>query len=55
MMIRIFSALQKIYGSSDPGLALLRNIGVASINRLDGLKQQIMREAMGLTATGASS
>lgn len=54
MMIRLFSGLQKIYGSSDPGLALLRNVGVASINRLDGLKQQIMREAMGLSATGAT-
>lgn len=48
MMIRMLSALQKIYGSADPGLALLRNLGVSSLNRLDGLKHQIMREAMGL-------
>ena len=51
MMIRLFAGLQKVYGSSDPGLSLLRNVGVASINLLDGVKQQIMREAMGLTAT----
>ncbi|XOV83714.1 MAG: FAD-dependent oxidoreductase [bacterium] len=50
MMIRLFAGLQKVYGSTGPALSLLRNAGVASINSLDGVKQQIMREAMGLRA-----
>lgn len=48
IMIQIMSALQKIYTNPHPGMSLLRNLGVQSFNALDGVKRQVMREAMGL-------
>ena len=48
IMLQIMSALQKIYTNPHPVMALLRNIGVQSFDALDGLKRQVMREAMGL-------
>jgi len=48
LMIQTMSALQKFYGSANPAVSLLRNIGVQSFNTLDALKHQVMREAMGL-------
>jgi 2-octaprenylphenol hydroxylase len=49
MMIQVMSALQKIYTNPHPAMSLLRNVGVRSFNALDGLKRQVMREAMGLS------
>jgi len=50
MMIQTMAALQKLYSNTNPAVTLLRNFGVQSFNALDGLKRQVMREAMGLGA-----
>lgn len=47
-MIRMLELLQKTYGNPNPGVALLRNMGIQAFNALHGIKQQVMREAMGL-------
>jgi ubiquinone biosynthesis UbiH/UbiF/VisC/COQ6 family hydroxylase len=48
LMIRIMALLHKVYTDPSPEMSLLRNVGVRSFNALDGLKRQVMREAMGL-------
>lgn len=47
-MIRMLELLQKTYGNPNPGVTLLRNMGIQAFNALHGIKQQVMREAMGL-------
>ena len=47
-MINTMAALQTVYASPSPAMALLRNVGVRSLNAVDMAKRQIMREAMGL-------
>jgi 2-polyprenyl-6-methoxyphenol hydroxylase-like FAD-dependent oxidoreductase len=47
-LIRLFAGLQSVYSSTDPAVGWLRNFGVATLGGLDAIKQQIMREAMGL-------
>ncbi len=48
MVIQGMAFLKSIYGQSHPGAALARNVGVGLIQRVDLLKQQVVREAMGL-------
>lgn len=47
-MIRLLGGLNAVYGATDPGLGLLRNVGVRWINKAGPIKHQIMREAMGI-------
>jgi ubiquinone biosynthesis UbiH/UbiF/VisC/COQ6 family hydroxylase len=47
-LIRLFAGLQSVYSSTDPAVGWLRNFGVATLGGLDAIKQQFMREAMGL-------
>ncbi len=47
-MIRLFEGINQLYGTADPGIALLRNWGVGAVNRARPVKHQIVREAMGL-------
>ena len=47
-MIRTLGALKTFYGTNDPGLGVLRNVGVKLLNHTPGIKHQVMREAMGL-------
>lgn len=47
-MIRTLGALKTFYGTNDPGLGVVRNVGVKLLNHTPGIKHQIMREAMGL-------
>lgn len=53
MMIRTMGTLQQLFGSAHPAVSLLRNFGVQSFNALDGVKRQVMQEAMGLGRLGA--
>ena len=55
LMIQTMAALQKIYASNNPAVSLLRNFGVQSFNALDGIKRQVMREAMGLGPMSGAS
>ena len=55
MMIQAMAGLQKLFSSTNPAVSLLRNFGVQSFNALDGLKRQVMREAMGLGALSGPS
>jgi 2-octaprenylphenol hydroxylase len=48
MMIDLMATLQRLYAGSDPWWQWLRNTGVHWLNRAAPVKQQIMREAMGL-------
>lgn len=47
-MIRLLGGLNALYGTKDPGVGWLRNVGMRWVNRADLLKHQIMREAMGI-------
>jgi 2-octaprenylphenol hydroxylase len=47
-MIDLMATLQRLYAGSDPWWQWLRNTGVHWLNRVAPVKQQIMREAMGL-------
>jgi ubiquinone biosynthesis UbiH/UbiF/VisC/COQ6 family hydroxylase len=47
-MIRLLGSLNALYGAKDPGVGLLRNLGMRWVNRAGPLKHQIMREAMGI-------
>ncbi|NKC00361.1 MAG: FAD-dependent oxidoreductase [Pseudomonadales bacterium] len=47
-MIRILEGLNRLYGAQDPGIGLIRNLGVRWVDNVSGVKHQIMREAMGL-------
>jgi 2-polyprenyl-6-methoxyphenol hydroxylase-like FAD-dependent oxidoreductase len=47
-MIELLSVLQGTYQNTSPALSWLRNVAVGKLNDLQWVKQQIMREAMGL-------
>lgn len=47
-MVRTMATLQQVFAQDHPAVNLLRNMGVRAVNSWDGLKQQIMQEAMGL-------
>lgn len=51
-MIQTMSMFKTLFSSDLPGAALLRKAGMTGISALPGLKQQIMREAMGLGRLG---
>ncbi len=48
LMLELMAGLRRIYGSSDPLLLWLRNIGVSWIDAAAPVKRQIIREALGL-------
>ena len=48
MVIELMRSLESLYGSAAPSVGLMRNVGVRTLERLPGLKRQIMQEAMGL-------
>ncbi len=52
LMIQVMATLQQVYTNPKPAMALLRNLGVQTFNALDGVKRQVMREAMGLSHLG---
>lgn len=47
-VIELLSVLQGSYQNTSPGFSWLRNVAVRKLNDLQWVKQQIMREAMGL-------
>ena len=51
-MIRTLGTLKQIYGANNPALGVVRNMGVNFLNQAPGIKNQIMREAMGLGPLG---
>ncbi len=50
LMLGAMTALKTVYAQSDPYLQWLRNVGVAATVRAGPLKQQLIREALGLGA-----
>ncbi len=48
LMIQSLTLLRRIYANDAPAMSWLRNAGVGFFNQFDGLKHQVMREAMGL-------
>ncbi len=47
-MMAVMEGFKRLFGSGDPALTALRNIGLNQVNRFGWLKQQIIRQAMGL-------
>lgn len=47
-MLRLMSGFQQVYAADSPALQLLRNLGVGWLNRAGPLKQQFIREALGV-------
>ncbi len=54
-LVRLMSGFQDIFGWQEPGAVWLRNLGVRFVNRQTFVKQQILREAMGLGAVARAS
>ncbi len=48
LLMHSMSGFQKLFGADDLGLRLLRNTGLRWVNKLAPVKNQIVREAMGL-------
>jgi len=38
--------LDRLFSSDNPGLRLVRDVGIAAVHRMPGLKKRFMREAM---------
>ena len=53
-MISTLDWFKRLYGQQGPGVSLLRNLGVQAFNAVPVIKQQIMREAMGLGPLSAN-
>lgn len=47
-MIHALEGLNRLYRRQDPGMGLVRNLGMRWVDKASGVKHQIMREAMGL-------
>ena len=54
-MIATMAAFKQLFGSDLPGAGLVRRLGMQAVAQLPGLKNQIMREAMGLGTLSRSS
>lgn len=49
LLMHTMTGFQKLFGADDLGLRLLRNAGLNIVDRLGPVKNQIVREAMGLS------
>jgi 2-octaprenylphenol hydroxylase len=49
LLMHTMTGFQKLFGADDLGLRLLRNTGMRIFDRLGPVKNQVMREAMGLS------
>ncbi|MDG2276398.1 MAG: FAD-dependent monooxygenase [Pseudomonadales bacterium] len=47
-LIHALEGLNRLYRRQDPGMGLVRNLGMRWVDKASGVKHQIMREAMGL-------
>lgn len=52
-MLRLLDGFNRLYTAARPDVGWLRNVGVRTFDKLPGLKNQVMREAMGMGAFGA--
>jgi len=48
LMLRAMTGFRVLFGSNNPGVRLLRNFGVQTVNDIKPLKLQFMRHAMGM-------
>lgn len=48
LVLNTMTGFKKLFGADDLGVRLLRNIGLRAVDRMGMVKNQIMREAMGL-------
>jgi 2-octaprenyl-6-methoxyphenol hydroxylase len=46
-MLMATDALDRLFSTNNPGLRLLRDLGLAAVNRMPGLKRRFMLTAMG--------
>jgi len=51
LMLAATHALDRLFSTDDPTLRMIRDIGIAGVNRLPGLKRIFMRQAMGHVLT----
>ncbi len=47
-MMASMSGFKKLFGNSQPGFSLIRNVGLNVVDQLGFAKQKIMRQALGL-------
>jgi 2-octaprenyl-6-methoxyphenol hydroxylase len=50
LMLAATDALDRLFSSDHPALRLVRDVGIATVHRMPGLKRMFMRRAMGLAS-----